>query len=136
MPLNSTRCVWDSGTVMEVPKPPVGLGFSWRISSFLSTSCIPPELDRGNLISRFDVLIFVDDGIPSGNRGDPFADQGPQHTTTVCGFRWGDVTLARTVPRLREFIEAGGTILTIGGSTVLAQPSRAARDRCAGRGWP
>ncbi len=79
----------------------------------------PPELDRGNLISRFDVLIFVDDGIPSETGETPslIKDRNipPQYVGQV-----GDVTLARTVPRLREFIEAGGTILTIGGSTVLA----------------
>ena len=31
----------------------------------------------------------------------------------------GNVTVAKTVPRLREFLEAGGTILTIGSSTAL-----------------
>ncbi len=79
----------------------------------------PPLLDRGNLASRFDVLIFVDDGIPSSDQEDSslvaardFPDQ--------YGSQVGKVTLTRTVPRLREFLEAGGTILTIGGSTVLA----------------
>ena len=31
------------------------------------------------------------------------------------------VTIAQTVPRMREFLENGGTVLTIGGSTVLAR---------------
>jgi hypothetical protein len=35
--------------------------------------------------------------------------------------RLGTVTVERTVPRLREFLEAGGTVVTIGSSTVLAR---------------
>jgi hypothetical protein len=33
----------------------------------------------------------------------------------------GMVTVARTVPRLREFLENGGTIVTVGSSTILAK---------------
>jgi hypothetical protein len=79
----------------------------------------PPLLDRGNLASRFDVLIFADDGIPSSDPTngslDVARDIPDQYRSQL-----GNITLTRTVPRLREFLEAGGTILTIGGSTVLA----------------
>jgi hypothetical protein len=79
----------------------------------------PPLLDRGNLASRFDVLIFADDGIPSSdptNGSLAVARDIPDQYRS----QLGNITLTRTVPRLREFLEAGGTILTIGGSTVLA----------------
>jgi hypothetical protein len=33
----------------------------------------------------------------------------------------GNVTVARTVPQLRAFMEAGGTVVTIGSSTALAR---------------
>ena len=79
----------------------------------------PPMLDRGNLASRFDVLIFVDEGIPSEDRENRSLIR-PEDIPAEYGGQLGDVTLARTVPRLREFLEAGGTILTIGGSTILA----------------
>jgi hypothetical protein len=81
-----------------------------------------PALDAGNLSSRFDVLLFVSGAIPErdpaggGQFGLPSADSVPAE------FRdWlGNVTVSRTVPQLRSFLEDGGTILTIGSSTVLA----------------
>jgi hypothetical protein len=99
----------------------------------------PPELDKGGLREKFDVLIFVDGAIParggvSTNRppaSSDSADQpaGAQAETfsaseqslpTQYRGRRGSVTVAKTVPQLRQFLEDGGTILTIGGSTSLA----------------
>jgi hypothetical protein len=100
-----------------------------------------PELDRGNLREKFDVLIFVDGAIPSrggqtGNRatrggGDAGGDQprpesdeatapSEQDLPPEYRGRRGTITTAKTVPELRKFLEAGGTILTIGSSTSLA----------------
>jgi hypothetical protein len=50
-----------------------------------------PDLDKGGLREKFDVLLFVD-----------------------------GATVASTAPGLRKFLEAGGTVLTIGSSTSLA----------------
>jgi hypothetical protein len=86
----------------------------------------PQTLDAGNLNAKYDVLIFVDGAIPErdtppGQRGgffnvQPAAEAIPQE------FRgWlGRVTVAKTVPQLKAFLEQGGTILTIGSSTSLA----------------
>ncbi len=79
-----------------------------------------PLLDRGNLAARFDVLIFVNDGIPSSDQEDS-ALVAARDVPDQYGSQLGKTTLTRTVPRLREFLEAGGTILTIGSSTVLAR---------------
>jgi hypothetical protein len=78
----------------------------------------PKTLDAGDLASRYDVLIFVDGAIPMrdvGGTGQPAADSIPAE------FRdWlGTVTVSRTVPELRKFVEAGGRILAIGSSTSL-----------------
>ncbi len=78
-----------------------------------------PTLDAGNLNDRFDVLVFVDGAIPArdalGSGGQPNPSTIPaEYRPSV-----GRVTVARTVPRLREFIERGGTVLTIGSSTAL-----------------
>jgi hypothetical protein len=98
-----------------------------------------PELDKGNLREKFDVLIFVDGAIPgrggpTGGRrrdgGDAGGDQppseragaeGPSEQTLPAEFRGrrGNVTTTNTVPQLRQFLESGGTILTIGSSTGL-----------------
>src|SRR5207342_1111500 len=80
-------------------------------------------LDAGNLNAKYDVLIFVDGGIPArdggaGGGGGGFGAQ-PAADAIPAEFRgWlGRVTVAKTVPELRKFVENGGTILTIGSST-------------------
>jgi hypothetical protein len=95
----------------------------------------PPELDKGDLRSEFDVLIFVDGAIPgrsgAGRQGpaDAGGDQPPERGGTTVDEqsipteyrgRRGSVTVRTTVPKLRKFLEDGGTILTIGSSTSLA----------------
>lgn len=75
----------------------------------------PARLDSGDLTKDFDVLVFVDGAIPadssSGGRL-PRAEDIPETYRPMLG----SVTLARTMPRLREFLEAGGTIVSIGSS--------------------
>ena len=91
----------------------------------------PQTLDAGNLNAKYDVLVFVDGAIPErdpstgsgqvagggGFGGQPAADSIPSE------FRgWlGRVTVAKTVPELKKFVENGGTVLTIGSSTSLGQ---------------
>ena len=112
----------------------------------------PKTLDAGNLIGRFDVLVFVGGAIPAarpatapagpevlgergatpptgGGRGGTAAggdssetanaQPAPQGIPAEFRDRLGSVTVAKTVPELRKFLEAGGTILTIGSSTSL-----------------
>ncbi|MEK6323001.1 MAG: M14 metallopeptidase family protein [Acidobacteriota bacterium] len=95
---------------------------------FPFTVVYPPTLDAGDLASKFDVLIFVDGGIPArdgggqggrGGGGGGGAMPDPQSIPAEFRERLGSVTVARTIPQLRQFLEAGGTILTIGSSTSL-----------------
>jgi hypothetical protein len=88
------------------------------------------ELDAGNLSAKFDVLIFPDGGIPRGRGGAGGADeperpafqQEPDASRIPAEYQaWlGRVTPDRTVPQLKKFLEDGGSIITIGGSTALA----------------
>jgi hypothetical protein len=80
----------------------------------------PGALDQGDLAARFDVIV-----LPSGatsrtvnafNR-QPNPDEIPEEYRKMLG----RVTTETTVPQLRKFVEAGGTIVTIGDSTGLAQ---------------
>jgi hypothetical protein len=75
-------------------------------------------LDAGNLAGRFDVLIFVDGAIPQRDT----ASTQPNPNAIPEEFRpWlGTLTLGRTVPELKKFVEAGGTLLAIGSSTSIA----------------
>jgi hypothetical protein len=100
----------------------------------------PPELDRGGLREKFDVLIFADGAIPAAREGSPTGsagrgaatgDQPPSEDPNAGGTeqelpteyrgRRGSITAATTIPRLREFLQAGGTILTVGSSCSLGQ---------------
>ena len=78
----------------------------------------PKSLDEGNLASRFDVLIFVDGAIPMRDGG---GGGQPRPENTPAEFRdWlGQVSVSRTVPELRRFVEAGGRLLAIGSSTSI-----------------
>ena len=95
----------------------------------------PAALDTGRLASRFDVLVFPTGAIPvsdseragggggGGGGGDVFFATQPDPQRIPVEFRsWlGRVTVAKTVPQLRQFLEDGGTIITIGTSTNLAR---------------
>jgi hypothetical protein len=86
-----------------------------------------PELDRGNLREKFDVLIFVDGAIPGRGglakiRKEAFAGAGPlpdQSIPEKYRNRRGSITTKVTVPQLRRFLDEGGTVLAIGSSTIL-----------------
>lgn len=84
---------------------------------FPFTVVYPKTLDGADLNAQFDVLIFVTGAIPAREgRGESPAEGIPAEFQD----RLGNVTVGTTVPRLKSFLEAGGTILTIGSSNALA----------------
>jgi hypothetical protein len=80
----------------------------------------PQTLDAGNLNRQFDVLVFVDGAIPSGGGGGGGGGDGDDVPAEFQNMV-GSVSVDRTVPQLRAFMEAGGTVITIGSSAALAQ---------------
>ena len=78
-----------------------------------------PALDAGNLRAKYDVLVFVGGGIPAasgGGRGGGMpdaADVPAQYRSQL-----GRVTVDRTLPQVRTFIEEGGTVIAIGTSAT------------------
>jgi len=81
----------------------------------------PQTLDAPGLSSRFDVLILPSEAVPAldGPRADgPFVpDDAPDEFRA----RAGAITWSRTVPRLKQFVEAGGTLILIGGAAPIAE---------------
>jgi hypothetical protein len=85
----------------------------------------PAALDQGDLSSRFDVLVFPSGAMPrvAGTEGrggffrQPNADDVPEEYRKMLG----RVSVDKTIPQLRKFVESGGTIVTIGDSTRLAE---------------
>ena len=80
----------------------------------------PQGLDAGNLASRFDVIIFPSGALPSGGRG---AGAGrevkPEDIPAEYRNRLGSVTVEKTIPQLKAFAEAGGTIIAMGDSSRM-----------------
>ena len=85
----------------------------------------PPRMDQGNLKQDFDVLVFPTDAVPAEIAladDDPYSTQNFDPATVPEEYRdrLGGVNTNVTVPQLREFLEDGGTIITIGTSGNLA----------------
>jgi len=85
----------------------------------------PAELDNGRLSSKFDVLIFVSGAIPRSDRQQSeryrfFQQPKPEEVPAKYRDRLGRITVAKTIPQLKAFLEEGGTIVAIGSSTCLA----------------
>jgi hypothetical protein len=97
---------------------------------FPFTRVFAPELDAGNLNAKYDVLIFVEGGIPAagagGGRGGGGGAGGrgagpagpPADLPAEFRSHFGSVTADRTVPPIKQFIESGGTVIAIGGSAA------------------
>ena len=85
----------------------------------------PPRLDQGNLKQDFDVLVFPTGAVPASVAladDDEYSTQNFDAATIPEEYRdrLGGVSTDVTVPQLREFLENGGTIITIGTSNNLA----------------
>jgi len=87
----------------------------------------PQTLNRGKLNDKYDIIIFVDGAIPPVrtavlNRQPGFGQPGvkPESVPSEFRNRLGTVSADTTIPELKNFLNEGGTVLTIGSSTALA----------------
>ena len=84
----------------------------------------PQELNAGELSRNFDVLVFVSGAIPAASGGGDGRFRAPPDPATIPAEyqdRLGSITAETTIPALMEFMNDGGTIITIGSSTAMAQ---------------
>jgi hypothetical protein len=86
-----------------------------------------PALDAGDLKAKFDVLVFVGGSmprLPAAEAGAAsfreFQPSAPANVPAEYKDRVGRVTAEKTIPRIREFLEAGGTVLALDTATLLA----------------
>ena len=90
---------------------------------FPFTRVFAPALDAGALNASYDVLVFPTGAIPGerggrGGGGGGLAEAMPANLPAEFAGQPGRVTVDRTIPRLREFVENGGTIIAIGSSAA------------------
>ena len=95
---------------------------------FPFTVVYPQTLDAGDLKSKFDVLVFTDGAYRrpgSGGRGGGGGGFGgpidPESIPEDYRGWTGSITPDKTIPQLRRFVEAGGSIVTVGSSTSMAE---------------
>lgn len=83
----------------------------------------PQKLDEGNLRSQFDVIILPDGALARGGGGVGLgygSAGGSESVPEQYKHMAGRITVEKTLPRLREFLESGGTIVALGSSSELA----------------
>lgn len=83
------------------------------------------DIDAGGLKAKYDAIIFVTRAIPApgganNNRGytpkEPVEAEIPEQYRPLLG----KITVEKSVPQIKQFMEDGGAVLTIGSSTSLA----------------
>lgn len=81
----------------------------------------PKEIDGGDLNDKFDVIVFIGPGIPSGNSGgynrrQPDSEEIPEEYRHMLG----GISKDKSIPQLKEFISNGGNVIAVGSATDLA----------------
>jgi len=83
-------------------------------------------LDAGNLNDKYDVLILPEGAFPQTGGGGRGASDGGENIGRATRNdnipdefknRVGNITLTKTAPQLRQFVENGGVVLTVGSSS-------------------
>jgi hypothetical protein len=85
----------------------------------------PSTLDAGELRNRFDVIVFTDGAIRRGANTGRGGGRGgavtPESVPAEYKAWVGRISDERTMPNLEKFVQSGGSIVTIGSSTSIAE---------------
>ena len=87
-----------------------------------------PAIDRGGLAGKYDVLILPDEAQVQR------VDRAPLSVPSQYREETGVLTSARSVPAVRQFVEAGGTVILIGQASRMASALGAAVETVAFEG--
>src|SRR5690606_39225710 len=117
--------LWDSyGGSM----PSGWIRFLMEQFDYNATVVFPPDIDKGNLNDKFDVIILPGGSIPrlQGGAGlgygPNFANGASDNIPSPCRERGGRLTAERSIRVLRDFMQKGGPIVSIGNSLDIAKP--------------
>jgi hypothetical protein len=129
-----------TGAALKLRKPRIGLmdvyggsmtsGWArWILEQFdfAYERTFPPRIDRGRLNAKYDVLVFTDGALPDPSRPSRFRRGGDlpasAHDSIEASLppeyrdERGTVTADTTLAAIKTFIENGGTVIAIGGSS-------------------
>ncbi|MEO6949087.1 MAG: peptidase, partial [Ginsengibacter sp.] len=87
----------------------------------------PKDIDKGNLIAKYDVILLMSEGMPqpfaTGKDTASFSEREFKEDKDIPEkFRYmtGSISNKKSIPQLQEFLEKGGNIVAVGRSTTLA----------------
>ena len=82
----------------------------------------PQDIDKGNLNSKYDVILLINEGIPAVGEKPSMRNREPEAQDIPEAYRnWlGNITPEKSIPALKTFMEKGGTVVTTGRNTNLA----------------
>jgi len=81
----------------------------------------PQALDAGNLASRFDVIVLQHNVYGEDWRFNRAAETpDPKKIPEQYHAMLGRITAEKTMPQLKQFVQAGGNLIAVGSSTALA----------------
>jgi hypothetical protein len=88
---------------------------------FPYTLVYPQDIDGGNLKSKFDALIIPSGIVGQSSRGGGRGGDGNARATVPAEFQHmlGSITEQRSVPAIKEFLDQGGNVVSIGTSARL-----------------
>ena len=80
----------------------------------------PKDIDAGNLNSKYDVILFISGGIPPYGRSFPSREVKEDGIPKEFRHMLGSISIDKSIPQLKTFMEKGGSVVTVGSSTALA----------------
>jgi len=84
-----------------------------------------PALDAGDLRAKFDVIVFTDGAIRRGGGGGRGGGRGgattPENVQEPYRAFAGRISDDKSIPSLQKFVQSGGSVVTIGSSTSVAE---------------
>jgi hypothetical protein len=89
------------------------------------TTVFAADLDAGNLKSKYDVIVFPSDmtiGGGFGGRGGGGGGGGGRASAPIPAeyeHMVGNLTTEKTLPAIKQFLDAGGVVITVGRATSL-----------------
>eukprot|EP01133_Synstelium_polycarpum_P010547 gene10547-12270_t len=96
----------------------------WMLEQFHYTFQViyPQDIDKGDLNAKYDVILFINGGIPALSRAGGPRSRAAKTEEVPEAFRsWtGSITAEKSIPQLKTFMEKGGNVVTVGSSTNLA----------------
>ncbi len=83
------------------------------------------DIDAGDLRKKYDVILFVTraipgTGVPSEERGNNRTEAKEEDIPTEYHPTMGSLSVQKSIPQLKKFMEEGGTVVTLGSSANLA----------------